>query len=200
MHNVAYIASYFVDGLPSLGLGKNKGRRTAIGYFLNKQCVVSFPARLNGRNVPTMSEAAAILRGDGVADAMREFNGEPAAQKWEKERDELGWVHHFPTGTPGYWMKVEKTPAGDYTICARHDDDIAGGELDYRDDLRTAKRLAESLAASGNWTDYTMFPEEARAALEAQQRGTPDEENARALDAEQARANAAAALMNKGAP
>lgn len=167
------ISSYYTDGKPAnRGAQANKGRRTAIGYWVNGRAVVSFPARLNNQKIPSLNEAAAIVRGDSVAEACERFNlgksaATVAAPQWEKERDELGWVHHLPTGTPGYWVKVEKTPAGDYTVTARNDDDIAGGDVEYRDNLRAAKRFGESLVKSGAWVDYTMFPDEARAALAA---------------------------------
>ena len=67
-----YIASYFTDGKPS-NPGHNKGRPQAIGYYVNKQCVMSFPARLNGGHIPDIDEAADILRGVSVkeSDGMR---------------------------------------------------------------------------------------------------------------------------------
>lgn len=71
-----YIASYFVDGLSSLGLGKNKGRRQAIGYFINKRCVMSFPAHLNGGKLPELNEVTRILSGQSVRESVGYNEGE----------------------------------------------------------------------------------------------------------------------------
>jgi hypothetical protein len=60
---VKYIASYWVDGKPSNGFGLNKGRQTAIGYFVGGNCVLSFPPRLNDYKMPTLKDAANLLKG-----------------------------------------------------------------------------------------------------------------------------------------
>lgn len=72
------ISSYYTDGKPaSMNRAENKGRRTAIGYWVNGRAVVSFPARLNAHKIPSLKDAAAIVRGDSVAEACERFNTAP---------------------------------------------------------------------------------------------------------------------------
>lgn len=72
------ISSYWTDGKPSRGIGQNKGRRTAIGYFEGKQAIMSFPPRLNKGLIPDLDDVAAILAGVSVAAACRAFNDSKA--------------------------------------------------------------------------------------------------------------------------
>lgn len=77
--------------------------------------------------------------------------------------DEQGWQHFLATGTDGYTVKVEKTRGGDYSVTAFHEDDPAGGEVDYRDTLSLAKKRAEEMVADGTWAQYTLDPDAASA-------------------------------------
>lgn len=77
-----------------------------------------------------------------------------APATWNKTRDELGFVHTLQTGAPGYFVKVEKSQAGDYFITAQHEGNgLPDGPVEYRKDLRAAKRYAETLVSSGKWRD-----------------------------------------------
>ena len=108
---IKYISSYFVDGLPSLGLGKNKGRKTAIGYFVGKQCVMSFPPRLNPNGIPPLVAMKSILRGDSIIAAVAamtprritlspEFVTVPYRVNLEKAPQPVCVAHHVPDTTP----------------------------------------------------------------------------------------------------
>ncbi|MGN6701468.1 MAG: hypothetical protein ACTHKB_00715 [Burkholderiaceae bacterium] len=81
---------------------------------------------------------------------------------WQLERDNIGFIHRLPTGTLGYFVKVEKTVAGDYSVTATHIDDPAGGELEYLPNLTQAKRRAEELVASGEWVSFTLDEDRAK--------------------------------------
>lgn len=78
--------------------------------------------------------------------------------EWRKDRDEGGFVHWLPIEDQGdgeeYFMKVEKSRGGDYTVTAYREGDPAGGEVDYRSTLRLAKKEAERLVADNEWRDY----------------------------------------------
>lgn len=88
----ACIASYWTDGKPSAGLGKNKGRRTAIAYSVNKQMIVSFPPRLNAGRIPELDEVPAILAGVSVAAACTVFNKANIVRLAERmNADSLDW-------------------------------------------------------------------------------------------------------------
>lgn len=76
-----------------------------------------------------------------------------SAATWQKHRDEGGFFHTLETGEEGYFVKVEKTRGGDYLITAMHEDDPAGGEVEFRDALLEAKRYAESIVSSGEWKE-----------------------------------------------
>lgn len=68
------ISSYWTDGKPSNGIGQNAGRRTALGYFVNKAPVMSFPAHLNNYRAPDLDDVADILAGVSVTIAATAFN------------------------------------------------------------------------------------------------------------------------------
>jgi hypothetical protein len=79
-----------------------------------------------------------------------------AKGEWSKFKDELGWIHLLDTGEEGYSLKVEKSTGGDYFVTAMHEDDIAGGEVDYEDNLIKAKKLAEKYLTDGTWRDLLL--------------------------------------------
>lgn len=88
----ACIASYWTDGKPSAGLGKNKGRRTAIAYSVNREMIVSFPPRLNAGRIPELDEVPAILAGVSVAAACTVFNKANIVRLAERmNADSLDW-------------------------------------------------------------------------------------------------------------
>lgn len=66
------------------------------------------------------------------------------------QRDMLTNEHYLPIGGD-YSMKVFRTAGGDYAITC-HDDEVGhGGQIEFADDLRKAKREAEKLAHGGEW-------------------------------------------------
>jgi hypothetical protein len=74
---------------------------------------------------------------------------------WAKERTDIGWIHWLdieqPDETKDYYVKVEKSAAGDYFGCVFLEGDDGGGELEFFDTLAQAKNWAERLVSSGNW-------------------------------------------------
>lgn len=63
---------------------------------------------------------------------------------WQHDKDT--GEHHLPL-TRGLSVKVYKTPAGDYALTAHSDEDGCGGEVDYFETLRQAKRHGDEIAA-----------------------------------------------------
>lgn len=100
-----------------------------------------------------------------VVEEVETIVAQPVAATWQKSRDEMGYVHTLQTGHEGYFVKVQKSHAGDYFVTAQHVDDIAGGDVEYKKDLRAAKRFAETLVETSQWMDYTFDPMVTRATL-----------------------------------
>jgi len=61
------IYTYYTDGKPALPAGQNAGRAKAIAYAEGKTKIMSFPPRLNHGKIPSLTDAAAILAGAGIA-------------------------------------------------------------------------------------------------------------------------------------
>lgn len=80
--------------------------------------------------------------------------------EWSKDRDEGGFVHWLPIEYQGdgaeYFMKVEKTRGGDYSITAYREGDAAGGDVDYADTLPKAKAEAERIVGNDVWREYLL--------------------------------------------
>lgn len=76
---------------------------------------------------------------------------------WEYD-NEMKWntrkVHSEHDGD--IFVFTYKTPGGDYAISAMREGDIAGGEVEYRPNLRRAKAFADALISSGAYRDYLM--------------------------------------------
>lgn len=69
------IATYYVDGKPACADARlNKGRRTAVGYFIDGRLVMSLPSKLNDGKIPSLEDAADMHRGDTVRAAANAFN------------------------------------------------------------------------------------------------------------------------------
>lgn len=73
--------------------------------------------------------------------------------EWSYDR-EVGW-HTAPVNEQEF-MLVYMTGAGDYALTAMREGDPCGGDLDYFDTLRSAKRYAEQVAKDGTYTEYLL--------------------------------------------
>lgn len=79
---------------------------------------------------------------------------------WTKEADSRGnWIHWLDIDTENA-IKIERSGGGDYFLCVYTEGEAAGGEIEYQDTLRQAKKLAESWLTSGCWRRY-LFSETA---------------------------------------
>jgi hypothetical protein len=79
---------------------------------------------------------------------------------WTKEADGRGnWIHWLGIDTENT-IKIERSAGGDYFVCVYTDGEVAGGEVEYKDTLKQAKKLAESWLATGDWRGY-LFSESA---------------------------------------
>lgn len=79
--------------------------------------------------------------------------------QWAKEHDEIGWIHWLQIDS-NHFIKVEKSGGGDYFACVYTEGDPCGGEVEYFNDLRSAKRFAEQLTITGDWENYLLTVKE----------------------------------------
>lgn len=102
------ISTVYVDGKPALPVGQNNGRKIAVVYSVDGMRVMSFPAHLNGGKIPNLSDAAMILRGTTITDAiaviyMPRRIADCAAYM---VREQLEWA--TPAGIPeGQYLQAE---------------------------------------------------------------------------------------------
>lgn len=75
--------------------------------------------------------------------------------QWTKQRDEAGWIHLLEIRTD-LFLKVEQSAAGDYFVTAYQEGDPCGGDIQYFETLKQAKRYAQELADTGEWVEFTL--------------------------------------------
>lgn len=75
---------------------------------------------------------------------------------WEYDR-EVNWHTLQVNDTEDdAFVFVYKSGGGDYVISAMREGDPGGGEIEYRDTLKQAKKLGEQMAADGTYKDYLL--------------------------------------------
>lgn len=73
---------------------------------------------------------------------------------WEYDR-ETGW-HTLQTENEDAFMFVYKSAAGDYALSAMREGDPSGGDVDYEQSLKKAKKRCERLIASKEYRDFLL--------------------------------------------
>lgn len=73
---------------------------------------------------------------------------------WQYDR-ETGWHTLRVDGDDDAFVFVYKSGGGDYVISAMREGDPAGGDIEYCDTLKQAKKFGETLI-DGAWKDYAM--------------------------------------------
>lgn len=136
------IASYWTDGEPSRGIGKNAGRRTALGYFVNKAPVMSFPAHLNNYRAPDLDDVADILAGVSIERAAHD--AALLADTVERmNADCLDWLPH--PANPAFILVAHD--CGIYAMRGTGDHCKLAGCERVGDSWMDAARLAETNSA-----------------------------------------------------